>query len=234
MQVHREWICFKNVLQMTATSVYNSTKQREKKAWLCLGPCHKQENLTITRSNLLSTIKAAKCLSLDHTTQRKHWWSLTLVFRREGNWRTTSMWFQASWSARLYHGGVMFSKRRPQQCEHKTNDCWATQSRPMKQSNHVNQDFGTDVLQESWWWVCTTRPHCANIVMIVAGTSSQTRRLHVKPNPCANNPLHILVEWCSHGTRQRNRNDDNNWNLLADRKSHNVNEDAWTSARLKD
>ena len=27
--------------------------------------------------------------------------------------------------------------------------------------------------------MCTTRPHCANIAMIVAGTSAQTRKLHV-------------------------------------------------------
>ena len=47
----------------------------------------------------------------------------------------------------------------------------------------------------------------------------------------------LPISWWNdvhHGTRQRNRNDDNHWNLLADRKPHNVNEDAWTSARLKD
>ena len=47
----------------------------------------------------------------------------------------------------------------------------------------------------------------------------------------------LPISWWNdvhHGTRQCNRNDDNNSTLLANRKSHNVNEDAWTSARLKD
>ena len=85
-----------------------TARKKKKKERLCLGPCHKQENFTITRSKLLSKQKRQ---SVRHgTTQRKestddHW----RFFRREGNWTPTFMCFQTSWRARLCHGGVMFS-----------------------------------------------------------------------------------------------------------------------------
>ena len=107
------------------------------------------------------------------TTQCKdsidHDWDL---FANNG--RTTIMWFQASESApRTHHGGMRFSTRthnattRRTIAQLHTQDNWTT-------CHPANQVFGGNVLQMWRPMVCITRPHCANIAMIVAGTSSQT------------------------------------------------------------
>ena len=135
----------------------SETTRKKKREWLCLGPCHKQENLSITRSKPLSKkgkvfvtgpYNAKKALMITGVFSQR--WKLENYLHVIPSFleRATPSW----WCEVL---------QKTAQCEHKKNDCWATQSRPMKQGNHVNQDFS------------------ANIAMIVAGTPSQTQKLHV-------------------------------------------------------
>ena len=118
-------ICFISVLGLMVVQFVQSNqtaRKKKKKQRLCLGPCHKQENFTITRSKLLSKQKRQ---SVRHgTIQRKG--------STDDHWRletyTAFMCFQASWKARLCHGGVGFSTW-PHNTNTRANDCWTTQSR---------------------------------------------------------------------------------------------------------
>ena len=234
MQVHREWTCFKNVLQMTAISVYNLTKQREKKReWLCLGPCHKQENFNNYAEQTTLNNKGGKVFVTGPYNAKKALMITGAFFAEK---ETVEL---PSCDSKLLGEGdsIMVVWCSPKDHTMRTQDerLLSYTIKTDETSNHVNQDFGTNIMQVSWWYVCTRRhTHCANIAMIVAGTSAQTRKLHVNQTRVQ---TILPISWWNdvhHGTRQHNRNDDNHWNLLANRKSHNVNEDAWTSARLKD
>ena len=56
---------------------FNQTA-RKKKAWLCRDPVTNKKTLQLR--GVIYSRKRAKCPSRDHTTQRKHWWSLALFF----------------------------------------------------------------------------------------------------------------------------------------------------------
>ena len=79
---------------------------------------------------------------------------------------------------RTHHGGVMFSTRPRNATTRRTTAKLHNQDHWTK-CQHVKQIFGGNVLQVWRPMVCIARPHSANIAMIVAGTSSQTRKLHV-------------------------------------------------------
>ena len=117
-----------------------TARKKKKKERLCLGPCHKQENFTITRSKLLSKQKRQ---SVRHgTTQRKgntddHW----LFSQRKKLETNLHVFPNFSESATLsWWCNVL---RMSTHCEHKTNNFWPTQSRLMKHNNHGKYDFGT-------------------------------------------------------------------------------------------
>ena len=173
--------------RMNVLHEYNlkQTTRKKKEAWLCLGPCHKQENFTITRSKLLSKEKRQ---SVRHgTIQRKG--------STDDHWRletyTTFMCFQASWRARLCHGGVRFSA-----CPHNTNTRRTT-------AEPRNQDkWNTTKISEQTSCKC----HCDKCVpqdyTVHMQHWSSMGPLRKQENPmstkllCKNSP-HILVEWCS-------------------------------------
>ena len=105
-------------------SVYNhepnNAKKKKKKERLCLGPCHKQENFTITRSNLLSEQKRQ---SVRHgTTQRKESTDDHGLFSQRRKLETYLHVFPnflesatLSWWCDVL--------RMSTHCENKTNDC---------------------------------------------------------------------------------------------------------------
>ena len=81
MQTHRGWICFKKNPSNDGDKCVQFNQTARKKRNDCVrDPVTNKKTLTTTQSNLLSSIKAAKCSSRDHTTQRKHWWTLALFF----------------------------------------------------------------------------------------------------------------------------------------------------------
>ena len=122
-----------------------------------------------------------------------HHWDLSA---NNKNGITTIMWLQASESApRTHHGGMMFSTRPRNATTRRTTAKLHTQDNWTK-CHHANQEFGTNVLQMWRPMVCIARPHCANIAMIVAGTSSQTRQNTMSTKLVCKGPPEILVVWC--------------------------------------
>ena len=74
----------------------------------------------------------------------------------------------------------------------------------------------------------TTRPHCAYVALMIAGTSSQARKLHV------NRTCVQQSSWHPGGMVFITEPDSANETMMINRKSHDVKQDAWTSASLKD
>ena len=184
---------------------FNQTA-RKKRNDCVRDPVTNKKTLTTTQSNLLSSIKAAKCSSRDHTTQRKHWWTLALFFFLQRRKLETyhhvipSFWEGASRTSWWYD--VL---HKTTQCNNKTNDCSAAHTRQLNKMPPCNQVFRGNVLQVWRPMVCITRPHCANIAMILAGTSSQSRKHHVnqtRVQMSSRNPGGVVC--FRHGTLREN------------------------------
>ena len=112
------------------------------------------------------------------------------------------MCFQASESApRTHHGGMMFSTRPHNATTRRTTAQLHTQDNWTK----CHQVFGGNVLQVWRPMVFITRPHCANVAMILAGTSSQPRQHHVnqtRVQMSSRNPGGVVC--FRHGTLRQN------------------------------
>ena len=173
---------------------FNQTA-RKKRNDCVRDPVTNKKTLTTTQSNLLSSIKAAKCSSRDHTTQRKHWWTLALFFFcREGNWRPTTMWFQASERApRAHHGGMMFSTRPHNATTRRTTAQLHTQDNWTKCHHATKYSEETSYKCEGQW--CVSQDHTVQI-----SQWSSLAPLHNQENTMSTKlvckcPPEILVVW---------------------------------------